>query len=129
MPGLAWFAYRASPLVQVVIAGSSSPEHAKDSVTAYAPMTRLENDGSGGLITSLWESAEHIPKDIWLQYVVPQMASYSALGIPSYCGWIAKDAFYMARGHVYVDGVIDQSYGVRIGNTRHSVISQRDDKV
>jgi nucleoside phosphorylase len=105
--GVVWLAYQASPLVEIKVAGPGSryPEQLKEFSTAFVPLNRISNDCFGGLLANFWEEAEYIPEDVWLEYVVPQMALGVTIGYDSYCPWTRESSMYCTEGHVFVDGV------------------------
>lgn len=72
---------------------------------------------AGGLLTSIWESAEHIPEDIWIDYVVPQLVLAWMNGGPQYTPWTRDRAFYCTEGVLWVGDRQRLDTSLRIAGT------------
>jgi hypothetical protein len=91
----------------------------------YLPLGRLENDGSGDLITSLWESCKYIPDDIWLEYVLPQMAYERTWGFSEYVTWTKDSSVYATEGTVWRGESFDEESIERIPGSRHAIVPRQ----
>lgn len=103
----AHLAYGMPRLVNVTVAAEMNATSKHTHVGTYLPLGRLDNTGGGGLIGRLWESAVHIPRDVWLDYVMPQAALWRAMEISTYRPLHRSEAYYVTEGIVSTDGVLD----------------------
>jgi predicted MPP superfamily phosphohydrolase len=121
-PSVVHFTYRTPELLEVIIAETAHPSDSTASDKVYVPVGRLSNDGYDELITFLWERATYIPVDVWLDYVVPQLAIRNALGISKYCPWTPESAFYATEGEIWLRSKTFGYPKKKIGDSHHWIV-------
>lgn len=123
MPTLTQFVYGHSEILEVILSESPSTRRPK-SEKVFLQLDRIENDGGGGIITNLWEPAIYLPQDIWIDYVVPQLAAMKAQRSDAYLAWIPDEAIYCTEGIVWKGAHSFEWNAKRIGDTHHAVLNK-----
>jgi hypothetical protein len=124
LPTLSQFIYGHTHLLEVVVGGDPYAKKKINAEKVYLPLERVENDGTGGIITKMWESAVNLPLDLWVEYVVPQLTALRAHGFNSYHAWTPAEAHYVTEGVVWEGGHSYEFTSQRIEGTRHSVLKK-----
>jgi hypothetical protein len=125
LPTLAQFVYGHARVLEVIVGDDPYTTTNPDTEKVYLPLERVENDGSGGIITNMWESAVNLPMDVWVEYVVPQLTAMRARGFNSYHVWTPAETHYVTEGVVWEGEHSSEFAARRIGGTRHSVLEKK----
>ncbi len=121
---VAQFAYAQPALITVIISSDLSPKSNDKCADVYLPLGRIENDGLGNLISFLWESCEYIPDDVWVDYVIPQLALQRTEGRSSYTAWLKDSSVYCTEGIVWRGSSSDPEFTKRI-SAQHTIIPRK----
>jgi hypothetical protein len=116
------FAYSQPAVVTVTISAHPFPESRDDYADVYLPLGRIENDGMDDLISCLWEPCRYIPDDIWLDYVIPQMALERTGGQSRYTVWTKDSSVYCTEGIVWRGNSSGPEATKIISNSPHTII-------
>jgi hypothetical protein len=125
LPTIPQLVYDQSRLIEVIINAQGADCGGSEYIKVYLPLNRVANTQSGHLLSNVWEPAAHVPRDVWINYVVPQCAAQSALGIISCCPWVSDAATYATEGEVWVGGRSVTRKEEEIEGARSFVVASR----